>query len=82
MSLIRKKKEKIFTVLDSLGAEITEENFIKRFKEMYPADWKRVQERWLEGIPDMQHPDVYMKEMYRNHVGKRIWMTGTTVMSS
>ena len=34
----------------------------KEMDEDRPADWKRVQNRWLEGIPDMQHPDVNMKK--------------------
>lgn len=67
MSLIDNKKEKILTIFKLFGDNLSEEQFIEKFKKQYPSDWEAVQQRWKIGIPDMQHPDVYMKEMYRNH---------------
>lgn len=68
MSLIRNKKSKISAVTDAIGSNITEKLFIEKYKAMYPLDWEKIQKRWEAGIPDMQEPNVYMKEMYRNHV--------------
>ena len=74
-SFIRHKKEKIKKVFEILGSDCTEENFISTFKSVYPDDWQKVQDVWLyeeQCTPlgkrhPMPHPDVYMKEMYRNH---------------
>lgn len=74
-SFVNRKKEKILSVFRAVGQDVNEQSFIETFKLMYPEDWKLIQERWeLEerNTPPgkkhpMQHPDVYMKEMYRNH---------------
>ena len=72
---IRRKKEKISAVFEAVGTDADEESFIAAFKQMYPNDWTLINERWQleeDSTPpgkkhSMQHPDVYMKEMYRNH---------------
>ena len=72
---INRKKEKIQAVFSELGSSEDEAHFISLFKEMYPNDWKLICEKWRseeDTTPPgkkhpMQHPDVYMKEMYRNH---------------
>lgn len=74
-SFIRHKKEKIRSVFINLGTKVDEDSFIKLFKEMYPDDWLKINQKWLEEEQQtqpgkrhpMQHPDTYMKEMYRNH---------------
>ena len=74
-SFIRYKKEKLKQVFQILGSDHTEEDFINTFKRLYPEDWLKIQEVWSneeKGTPPgkrhpMPHPDVYMKEMYRNH---------------
>ncbi len=76
---ISRKKEKITSVFAKLGENHTEESFISLFKEMYPSDWKKINDKWLEEEastqPGKKHsmprPDIYMKEMYRNHKNKR-----------
>ena len=74
-SFIKHKKDKIKQVFQTLGSYHTEESFINTFKELYPEDWRKIQDTWLyeerctppgKGHP-MRHPDVYMKEMYPNH---------------
>ncbi len=78
-SFIRYKKEKIQQVFKTLGSNHTEERFIAAFKSIFPADWQRIQDQWLyeeQRTPlgkkhPMPHPDVYMKEMYRNHQPKQ-----------
>ena len=77
-SFIKQKKEKIKKVFTILGSDYTEDIFISTFKTLYPEDWQKVQEVWLyeeQCTPPgkrhpMPHPDVYMKEMYRNHKPK------------
>lgn len=77
-SFISRKKEKIAAVVAKVGSDADEESFITAFKELYPADWSKINRKWQEeemNTPPgkkhpMQHPDVYMKEMYRNHKPK------------
>ena len=72
---ISRKKDKISAVFNKVGFYADEESFIATFKQMYPNDWALINERWQleeDSTPpgkkhSMQHPDVYMKEMYRNH---------------
>ena len=72
---IKYKREKIKQVFQVLGFGHTEESFINTFKRLYPEDWQKIQDIWLyeeHCTPPgkkhpMQHPDVHMKEMYRNH---------------
>ena len=72
---INRKKDKISAVFVAVGTDADEENFIVAFKKLYPHDWLKINERWQleeDSTPpgkkhSMQHPDVYMKEMYRNH---------------
>ena len=75
---ISRKKDKISAVFEAVGTDADEETFIGAFKKLYPHDWLRINERWQleeDSTPpgkkhSMQHPDVYMKEMYRNHKPK------------
>ena len=72
---ISRKKGKISAVFEAVGIDADEESFIAAFKKHYPHDWLKINERWQleeDSTPpgkkhSMQHPDVYMKEMYRNH---------------
>ena len=74
-SFIKHKKDKIKQVFQTLGSSHTEEGFINTFKKIYPEDWQKIQDTWIheeQCTPPgkkhpMQHPDVYMQEMYRNH---------------
>lgn len=74
-SFIKYKKKKVKHVFQILGEEHTETDFINMFKSLYPDDWQKIQEVWLyeeQSTPPgkkhpMQHPGIYMKEMYRNH---------------
>lgn len=74
-SFIKYKKKKVKHVFQILGKEHTETVFINMFKSLYPDDWQKIQEMWMyeeQSSPPgkkhpMQHPEIYMKEMYRNH---------------
>ena len=73
-TLIQRKKDKVQRIFDCYGYDISEENFIRQFQLAYPSDWKRIQQKWTSEEEStqpgkrhsMQHPDVYMHEMYRN----------------
>lgn len=73
-SLINRKKEKAFEIYKQLGDNISEDEFIRLFKELYPCDWNRIKEKYWEEERSvkpgrrhpMPHPDIYMKNMYRN----------------
>lgn len=75
---ISRKKDKVAAVFKNVGFDADEETFITAFKKLYPNDWLKINERWQleeDNTPSgkrhpMQHPDVYMKEMYRNHKPK------------
>ena len=75
---ISRKKEKVAIVFKKVGFDADEGTFIAAFKRLYPNDWLKINERWQleeDNTPPgkkhpMQHPDVYMKEMYRNHKPK------------
>lgn len=72
---ISRKKDKISGVFEAVGTDEDEESFIATFKKLYPHDWLKINERWQfekDSTPpgkkhSMQHHDVYMKEIYRNH---------------
>ena len=74
-SFIKYKKKKVNHVFQILGDELTETDFINTFKSLYPDDWQKIQEVWMyeeqNTLPGKKHPmqppEVYMKEMYRNH---------------
>ena len=75
---ISHKKDKIALVFKKIGVDADEETFIVAFKSVYPQDWMKINEKWQAEEAStpagkkhpMQHPDVYMKEMYRNHKPK------------
>ena len=75
---INHKKEKIHYIFFLLGESYTEDSFIDLFISTYPDDWKKICDKWLEEENNtpvgkkhpMQPPDIYMKEMYRNHKPK------------
>ena len=72
---INRKKDKIAAVFAKVGVDVDEAGFIAAFKQMHPQDREKINEKWRdeenstppEKKHPMQHPDVYMKEMYRNH---------------
>lgn len=76
-TLINRKKEKVKNVVDRVGTEnLTEENFIQTYKQLYPSDWERIVAKYNEEEastpPGKKHPmpppEMYMKNMYRNQV--------------
>ena len=78
-AVVVKKEEKIEAVFQALGENVSEENFVSKFKEMYPKDWQRVVSNYekeeRKTKPGKSHPmpspDVYMRNMYKVAVEKR-----------
>jgi len=74
-SFIKFKKAKIENVFKNTGSNCSEEEFVTTFKLLYPDDWLKIQDFWLNEErctpPGKKHPmpdpETYMKEMYRNH---------------
>jgi len=79
--IIQKKDEKVINVLLMLQSKVSDENFVEKFKEVYPDDWKRVNKRYNEHerltkdgkSHPMAHPHQYMlnaskkiREQYAN----------------
>ncbi len=46
--IVRKKEEKLAAVAAALPADCPDENFAKKFKEMYPEDWEKIVQRYKE----------------------------------
>lgn len=73
-TLISRKKDKAFAIFEMLESNLNEESFIALFKEKYAEDWQIIINQFEKEESQtkpgkrhpMQHPDVYMKEMYRN----------------
>ena len=86
-ALVVKKEEKVDAVFAALGEDITESAFVKKFKDLYPKDWGRIQAKYAEEerktkpgkTHPMPHPDVYMKNMYKVAVQKRKQMKNESV---
>lgn len=79
--IIQKKDEKIINVLLMLQPKVSTGDFVEKFKEVYPNDWNRVNERYNEHERltkdgkrhPMAHPHKYMlnaskkiREQYAN----------------
>ena len=75
-NLVKFKIQKVKVVLAEIGSNPTEKAFIEIFKQRFPEDWRNINDRWESeenSTPpgkkhSMQHPDVYMHEMWRNQV--------------
>lgn len=48
MSVILKKDEKISAVVNSLGSSFSTEEFIVKFKELYPKEWSKIEKNYFE----------------------------------
>jgi hypothetical protein len=78
-SLIKRKREKAYSIFEALGEFCTEDSFIERFKELYEKDWILIQNHFEKEVQNampgkkqpMPHPDVYMKEMYQHFKNRR-----------
>jgi hypothetical protein len=69
MPVITKKDEKIEKTASSLQKGFAFEGFIKKFKELYPKDWAKIEKIYRDHVRDtkpgkkipMPKPDQYLK---------------------
>lgn len=72
MAVITKKDEKISAVANELGGHPEPEEFIEKFKELYPKDWARIEKSYRDHErrtkPGKSHPmpepNQYLKNAF------------------
>lgn len=77
--MIRRKREKAYSVFEALGEFCTQDSFSDKFKEFYEKDWIIICNHYEEEIRNtkpgkkhpMPHPDIYIKEMYQHFKDRR-----------
>lgn len=75
-NLINRKWEKTSHIFDIYGLSIDESEFADIYKKTYPNDWQVILKQYAEEESStpvgkkhpMPHPDIYMKNMYRNFI--------------
>lgn len=69
---ISRKKDKITAVFTRVGLDASEEDFISTFILMYPKDWVRINEKWLEEEsntpPGKKHPPAASRCVHERDV--------------
>jgi len=73
MALVLKKDEKIESLVNKLGRDCNKDEFVSNFKNDYPKDWKKINDRYIKHENDNQnkkkptHPmpttEQYIKNM-------------------
>jgi hypothetical protein len=66
--IIQKKDQKVIEVLMTLPSDVSGDDFVSKFREVFPEDWKKVQKRYDEHerltpkgkSHPMAHPHQYM----------------------
>ena len=69
MAVILKKDEKIQNVINNLKEDYSEIDFIEKFKELYPDDWKKIENNYNQHLQKtrpgkpipMPNPVQYLK---------------------
>ena len=77
-SVIVKKEEKVKAVFEAMKNVNDIQEFKELFKSMYPADWDRIKQRYIEhenqdkkgkGYP-MPEPEKYLSNMFKVYQSK------------
>lgn len=79
MSVILKVDEKVETVITALPKDFTEDDFLHKFMEMYPADYEKcmrvyeAEERKTKPgkTHPMQHPDKHIKNALKSYISRK-----------
>ena len=73
-TIVPKKEDKIPKVIESLGPDFTDNDYVERFKEMYPGDWRRIERRYQQHVelnkPGKSFPMPEPKKYLLNVSGK------------
>ena len=78
MSIISKVDEKVKHVISLLSDSYTEEEFLSKFKKIYPDDYKKCMDKFLKEERNtkpgkshpMQHPDHHIKAALRSYLSR------------
>lgn len=73
-SVIVKRDEKVRNIFDTLGIDCTLEEFSRKFQELYPNDWDRIdkvyQAHEKKDVKGKGHPmpkrDIYISNMFKS----------------
>lgn len=79
MSVILKVDEKVRNVISMLPEGFFENEFIKKFKEIYPEDYSKCMKRFLDEerhtkkgkTHPMQHPDHHIKAALHSYLSRK-----------
>ncbi len=79
MSVILRVNEKVEHILSLLGVGYSEDDFLYKFKEIYPKDYDKCMKKYLEEerktkpgkTHPMQHPDHHIKCALRSYLSRK-----------
>lgn len=79
MSVILKVDEKVKEVIGLLPDGFTEDDFLHKFIEMYPADYEKCKRKYLEEerktkpgkTHPMQHPEKHIKNALKSYLSRK-----------
>lgn len=80
MSIIRNVDDKVAEVIKLLPNDYSEENFLVKFKEIYPEDYEKCRKKFLKEERNtkpgkshpMQHPDHHIKAALRSYLSRKV----------
>lgn len=79
MSIILKVDEKVENVISILPASYSEDDFLYKFKTLYPKDYQKCWAKYLKEERNtkpgkhhpMQHPDHHIKAALRSYLSRK-----------
>jgi len=75
MTVITKKNEKIQATVEALDRGFSQEQFIEKFKELFPKDWFRIEKNYQDHErktkPGKSHPTPEPNQYLRNAL--KVW---------
>lgn len=76
MAVIAKKEEKISATANELGGCPEPDEFIEKFKELYPKDWARIEKNYRDherkAKPGKSHPMPEPNQYIKNALS--VWL--------
>lgn len=79
MSVILKVDEKVEKVITALPDDFTEDDFLCKFREIYPADYEKCMKGYMAEerktkpgkTHPMQHPDKHIKNALKSYISRK-----------
>ena len=76
MAVFTKKEEKISTVVNELADGFSSDDFVAKFKELYPKDWAKVEKNYSDHErktkPGKSHPMPEPTQYIKNSLN--VWL--------